>query len=216
MPLPSAYVSTDSVVINGTPRNLSRLYHQTWTDPAAADDNGHVTTVAGPNATTATYSRAAGTLTGVLAGIHDFPRNVVITVTHATAVVALSGVITGKDIYGRVMTEAWAVTAGTTSKVFTGTKAFAIVDSITVIAATDASADSVIIGSGAVFGLDLNCSIAKGVITLEDGSVVTTGTVVAKSTSATADPRGTFAPNTAPNGTHDYELAYVTDHPEAS
>lgn len=223
MPLASNYASSRGVTVKATQRLMSAIYHQTWTNPAAAANNAYQTTQAGPNTTTVTYYRSgyqpAGNtvFAGTLAtGVPDFPRNVVIVVTHATAVVALSGTITGIDVYGKNISESWSVTAGTTSKTFTGAKAFTRVDTVTVTAAADASADSVVVGTGTVFGLDVRCSVASGVKELANGSVVTNGTVVATSTSASADPRGTYSPNTAPNGTNDYELWFITDDPELS
>jgi hypothetical protein len=207
--------------VAGHPRGASIIYHQQWTNPAAADDNGYLTTTAGPNAATAVYADGlnGGGLVGALVsgGIAkpDFARNVVITVTHASAVVAESGTITGLDAYGRRITEAWSVTAGGTSKVFTGAKAFSRIISVSVTAATDASTNSNIIGTGVVFGLDVKMSVASAVKERVDGSIVTNGTFVAAGT-GTADARGTYSPNTAPDGAHDYDVWYISDDPEAS
>jgi len=184
--------------------------------PAAAVANGLLTTLAGPNTTTATLIPGNGLNGSLVSGsnaVFDYPRNVVITVTHASAVVALSGVITGKDYAGNVMTEAWSVTAGTASKTFTGKKAFKSVSSVTIVAAADASADSIVIGSGTVFGLYAPCDVASPVKELTDGAIVTNGTLVAKSSSASADRFGTYSPNTAPNGTHTYEVWYISLNP---
>lgn len=221
MPIAKRYVTNRGVVPAGSGLQLpmSALYHQSWVNPTTADVDGILTTLAGPNATTFTLLPGNG-LNGVFvvgrACVLPFARNVVITVTHASAVVALSGVISGLDIYGKQITEAWSVTAGGTSKTFTGKKAFKAITQITITAATDASTDSVIIGDGVVFGLDAKCSVASGVKELANGSVVTTGTVVAASAASTDDPRGTYAPATAPNGTNDYDLWFISDDPEWS
>lgn len=224
MPLPAGYVTGAGISVKGIQRTLSRLYHQKLSSPApiAAATNNILTTKAGPNTTTVVYSTTDsplfdGTLFSGGRVVLDYARNIVITVTHATAVVALSGVITGKDIFGDVMTEAWSVTAGGTSKTFTGKKAFQSILSVSVVAAADASADSVVIGTGTVFGLDVTSQIGgagASVKEIVDGSLVTTGTLVAKS--ATDDPRGTYSPATAPNGAHTYECIYITDDPEFS
>lgn len=219
MPLPADYVNSDGVSVRGINRRLSRLFHQTWTNPVAAVANGIKTTFAGPNAATVVYTPASGFNGSLVSGgrcVLDFPRNVVIVVTHATAVVAESGVITGLDEYNRVITEAWSVTAGTASKTFTGKKAFKAVTSVSVTAATDASANSNVIGTGVVLGLQINCSIASAVKEVVDGAIVTTGTLVKSSSASMDDARGTYAPVTAPDGAHDYEVAYITDDPEAS
>lgn len=224
MPLPTGYVTVSGINVRGISRNLSKLYRQKWAAPTTAATNNILTTKAGPNTTTVVYSTTGaplfdGTLFVANRVLFDFPRNVVITVTHATAVVALSGVIAGIDLFGKSVSEAWSVTAGTTSKTFTGKKSFAQVLSVSVIAAADASADSVVIGNGVVFGLDLNSQLAgTGVAVKEtlDGSVVLTGILTAKSTVSTDDPRGTFLAATAPNGARVFEIVYVTDDPEFS
>lgn len=186
------------------------------TAPVAAASNNIMTTLAGPNTTTATLIPGNGLNGSLVSGstlVTDFARNVVITVTHASAVVALSGVITGKR-NGKVITETWSVTAGTTSKTFTGKKAFNQITSITITAASDASADSVVIGTGTVFGLPCRCSCPSAVKETLDGSIVTNGTVVAGvRNSATADHLGTYSPNTAPDGSHKYEVWFLANDP---
>lgn len=199
------------------------IVKKTWTNPVAASTNAFLTTVAGPNTATNTYvatqqSQFLGTaFTGARAnGLVDFARNVVITVTDATAVVAMSGVITGLDIHGNLITEAWSVTATGTSKTFTGAKAFSRVLRVTVTAATNAASNSVVIGTGVVFGLEATCSVATRIIETSAGSVVTNGTIVAGSTSASADAIGTYSPNAAPNGATTYSLYYISDNPETT
>lgn len=223
MPLPASYFSTRGVVVRNTQRVLSAVYKQSWTNPAAAATNAYQTTQAGPNTTTVTYYRTGYTPAGntvfagtLAAGVPDYPRNVVVTVTHGSAVVALSGTISGIDVYGRNISEAWSVTAGSTSKTFTGKKSFYRVDTVTVTAAADASADSVVVGTGTVFGFDVKCSVASAVKETSAGSVVTNGTLVAASTASTDDIRGTYSPNSAPNGATSYVAWIISDDPEAS
>lgn len=231
MPLPTGYASLFGFSVHGVRRRYAVLYEQTFTNPLTASITRFLTTSAGPNTTTITYCRSdypnktplgytafdgAGS-TGVNDGVSTpMPRNTVITVTHASAVVALSGVITGVDVYNQLLTEAWSVTAGTTSKTFTGKCAFLRVDTVTVIAASDASANTVKIGTGTVLGLDVLCDIPACVQEVSAGSVVTNGTVVAQSTTANNDRRGTYSPNTAPDGTKTYIAVYVTSQPEYS
>jgi hypothetical protein len=140
-------------------------------------------------------------------------RNVVITVTHASAVVAMSGVITGLNRAGNNVSEAWSVTAGTTSKTFTGAVAFSRVDSITETIAADASANTIIAGTGVKLGLGSAASVASLVKETSAGSVVTNGTLVAASSAANADSSGTYAPNTVPDGAVDYEIWYISNQP---
>lgn len=194
------------------------LIKQEWINPAAADPDAFIETpVAGPDTTTDTYVPGDAAWDGVIpTGVMDFHRNVVITVTHATSVVALSGVITGRNKYGREITEAWSVTATGTSKVFTGAVAFERVISVTVVAAADASADEVVIGTGKVFGLDLRSAVASLVKEVAAGSVATNGVAVARSAAANADRRGTYTPNGTPDGIIDWQVWYISDDPHLS
>lgn len=218
MPLPADYVTNRGLTIRGIRRNFGAIYHQSWVNPAILDADGYKTSFAGPAAAgTVEYTPTSG-LNGALVSAGraapDVPRNVVITVTHGTAVVAESGVIEGLDLNGDFMSEAWSVTAGGTSKVFTGAKAFAAVTRITLTVAADASTNTNTIGTGTVLGLDVRLSVASAVKERVDGAIVTTGTFVAASTAAAADPRGTYSPATAPDGAHDYDVWVISDDPE--
>jgi hypothetical protein len=190
-----------------------------FVDPVVGDLDAYVDAEAGPNTTTITYQSTKVSLGGtdfdgvIPTGVPDFPRNVVVTVSHGSSVVALSGTITGWRNGARV-TEAWSVTAGGTSKTFTGAKAYDMVESITVVAAADASADTVDVGTGNVFGLGQLCSSIGIVEENEDGAAPgTAGTLVAGSTAAAADRLGTYAPNSTPNGSLDFDVWYLSDQP---
>jgi hypothetical protein len=214
MPLPTDYVGSNRVV-NRRGRRLTdaKIMRQTWTNPLTPDTDGLSASHLGAGAAGTTSM----TLGGVLAAAAlDYARNVVITVTHASSIVAMSGVITGTDIYGKPITEAWSVTATGTSKTFTGAKAFKTISSITEVVAADASGNTIIAGTGKVLGLAAYCSVASGVKEIADGSVVTTGAVVAASSASTADARGTYAPSAAPDDAKDYTLYYLSDSPEAT
>lgn len=213
MPLPNNYQGAFRVnsrfnrVIFG-----SMVVRENFTNPLAAVTNGYSVSHVG--------AAAAGTrnmtLGGSLAGKADVPRNVVITVTHASAVVAMSGTITGFDIDGKILTEDWAVTAGGTSKTFTGKKAFAGVTKITETIAADASANSIVAGTGVVLGLGARVACVSAIKEVVDGAVVTTGVLTLASSVAANDPRGTYTPATAPDGAHDYDLWYLSDDPQNS
>jgi hypothetical protein len=198
-----------------TPRPaLAGLYKQSFVAPAAAALDSFIdTAVAGPDTATDTYVPGDAAMDGALGatGIIPQARNVVITVTHDTSVVALSGVITGKDQYGKTITEAWSVTATGTTKTFTGAVAFKSIDSITVVAAADASADDIQIGTGKVFGLAFKNPMPGVVKELHAGSILTNGVVVAASASANADARGTYTPNGTPNGVLTWDIWYIVD-----
>lgn len=220
MPLPASYVSSRGLNVRGRNLLFSTIYKQSWVNPAAVVTNGYKTAFAGPNTATVEYTPASGLNGSLVSGgraVPDFPRNVVITVTHGSAVVAESGVITGLDINGDVITEAWSVTAGGVSKTFTGKKAFAAITSVTVTAAADASTNTNIIGTGQVFGFEARVALGgAGAAVKEsvDGAIVTTGTIAAASSAATDDPRGTYSPATAPDGAHDYIAWVLSDDPE--
>ena len=220
MPLPAGYVSNAGITVKGLTKKFSRLYHQVLTAPAAAALNNLKLAVAGPVTSTITYRAVDGTLDGALVvakrAVLDYARNVVITVTHGAAVVALSGVITGKDIYGDLMTEAWSVTAGGVSKTYTGVKAFKEIISISVTSVADASTDTVTAGTGQVFGVDFLTTFPAIIKEVVDGGVVTTGTLVTGVHDATHDVHGTYSPATAPNGVHNYEFVVLCDSPEDS
>jgi hypothetical protein len=194
----------------------SGLIHEIFTNPPAAVTNGYSVTHLGAAAAGTRNMVLGGSLASGGVGRPSFGRNVVITVTHASAVVAMSGTIYGTDAAGKPLQEDWAVTAGTVSKTFTGTKAFFTVSRISETVAADASANSIIAGTGVVLGLTAKASVASPVKEVVDGALVTNGVLVAASAVATADPLGTYTPNTAPDGAHDYEIWYISDNPADS
>lgn len=215
MPLPFGYQSVRSFRgKSGNQVTPSALLKQTWTDPIAADDNGFSVSHAGKGSAGSQNMTLGGALCSGGVGTNAHPRNVVITVTHATSVVAMSGVISGTDIHDNAITEAWSVTATGTSKTFTGKKAFKTVTQITEVVAADASANSIIAGSGVAMGFSAPCAVASAVKEIAAGSVVTNGTVVAASAASTDDSRGTYTPNTAQDGANDYTVYYISDSPE--
>lgn len=237
------YVSARAIAVGrkNVQRDMSSVYHQSWGGPAqqpvntavaAKVTNGILTATAGPNTTTITPALNGSLTSGGVAtliplyGPWTGGRNVVITVTHGSAVVAESGVITGIDVYGRQIQEAWSVTAGTVSKTFTGAKAFKYVTSVTITAVADATANTNIVGDGDVLGLDVRCALGgtgAAVKEVVSAALVVTGVIVGFSptlsgwsTAFTADPRGTYAPATIPNAAAVYDLWFLSDDPEYS
>lgn len=220
MPLPKSYISNRGIVPagSGVQRLLTAVYHQSWTNPAAKATNEILTAKAGPNTATVTYSPDGARATAGVAYL-PYARNVVVTVTHATAVVALSGLISGVDIYNKPISETWSVTAGGTSKTYATKTAFSRVTSIVITAAGDASADTVVVGQGDVLGLDVKLSAGGTGAAIKEivaGSLVTNGVFVASNLTANNDPRGTYAPNTIPNGSTSYDVWILSDDPEWS
>ncbi len=189
------------------------LAYQTWTNPVVGDLDGYVT-----DKTSTALPAAAGSVTftpdGIIASARpDYPRNVVITVTHGSSVVAASGVITGKDEYGAVITEAWSVTATGTTKTFTGVVAFAEITSITYVTAADATANTFKAGTGKAFGFSFPNAVASAVKEIASGTVVTNGTLVVASSAANTDARGIYTPNGTPDGSADWTVYYITTAP---
>jgi hypothetical protein len=202
--------------LKGREIDKASLVYEVFTDAPAKDADGYSASHAGAGAASTVNMTLGGALTsGGIGNAGIYARNVVIIVTHATSVVAMSGTIYGTDKNGEAITETWSVTATGTSKTYTGSKAFKTVTQITETVAADASANSIVAGTGDKLRLSARCSVASLVKETSGGSVVTNGTLVAGVTgSATADARGTYAPNTVPDGSTDYEIWYISNNPE--
>lgn len=201
------YERDDNVELTCQPLATVR---KSWTDPAAIVTNGIVTSHAGASSAGTTTRTPNGSLVTSSVAYLTPARNVVITVTHGSSVVAMSGTITGTRM-GRTLTEAWSVTATGTTKTFTGAKAFDTVTSITEVIAANASTNTIIMGTGKVLGLDFKCAMVQIVAESEDGAIPTAGTLVAASTASTADPRGTYTPNSTLNAALDFSVAYLVE-----
>ena len=132
----------------------------------------------------------------------DVPRAIVAAWT-GTAVVT----VTGYDEYGMPMTESSA--SGTS---LTGKKAFKRVTGVT----TSADITALTVGTGKVLGLPVFLPGSGYVVReLQNGSPPTAGATVAgdltKATATTGDVRGTYAPNTNPNGSNSIQLLLMVD-----
>lgn len=163
--------------------------------------------------TSAALTAAAGAsaptgalLSGGVADLGATGRNVVAAWT-GTSIIT----ITGTDIYGNTMVEKSA--SGTS---LTGVKAFKKVTSIQV----SADVTGLTVGTGNVLGLPVRLPSAGHIIReLEDGATATAGTVVAalamdtKCTATTADVRGTYVPNSTPDGSKAFALICMLPDP---
>lgn len=141
-----------------------------------------------------------GVIAGALAtaGTATFatPRNVVAAWTNAAVIT-----VTGTDEYGDVLVESSG--SGTS---FTGKKAFKTVTKVRV----SANVTGLTVGEGAVLGLPVYLPDVADVLKEKvDGAVPTAGTFVAGDrttpSATTGDVRGTWAPNSAPNSSRNYE-----------
>lgn len=233
MPLPTNYggsnmahpwgvaITSRGAELGLTPRTMTVAYihKQTFTDPVAASTTAIIATALTstnlPNATTITYLPGNVLLDGTLGalGIIATPRNLVMTVGHASSIVAISALITGKDLYGKTITETFTITATGTSKAATGNVAFASITSIAITSAGNATTDTLILGTENKLGLEFPAAVASLVKEVAVGVVVTNGTLAAASASANTDARGTYIPNTNPDGVNDYSIYYLVDNP---
>lgn len=161
----------------------------------------------------ATYTGGAGAITLLAAGqTFDVPRNVIITSSGDDS--AKTFTVVGKDEYGVAVSE---VITGANAGVAAGVKAFKSVTSVT---ASGNAAANLKIGFGNVLGLPVHLPYTGAVLKeLMDSASATAGTLVnglsplTASTTTTADVRGTYVPNTAPNGAHTYSLVIATANP---
>jgi hypothetical protein len=158
-------------------------------------------------------SQAATALSGLATGINgaiaangaavlDVPRAVVAAWT-GTAVVTVHGF----DQYGNAMRESSA--SGTS---LTGKKAFKRVTNVT----TSADITGLTVGTGKVLGLPVFLPGAGHILrTLQNGAIPTQGTIVAGDlttpSATTGDVRGTYAPNTNPNGSNSIQIILALD-----
>lgn len=150
----------------------------------------------------------------------DVPRNVVMSVTHATSIVALSLVVSGYDEYGEAITETLAVTATGTTKTATGKKAFKWIYSYAFTSAGNATTDTANVAWGNVFGLPYRVTDANNVIGMTNGVPDYTQVVVAADdtnppTGTTGDTRGTFAPSVAADTSKKYAAWIVPSDPSS-
>lgn len=148
----------------------------------------------------------------------DVPRNAVMSVTHATSIVALSCLVSGFDEYGVAISETLAVTATGTAKTANGKKAFKWILSYAFTSAGDATADTAGIAWGNVLGLRYRASDLTSVMMNNDGKPDGSATVVKADdtnppTATTGDSRGTVTPNSAPDGTKTYAVWQVPSDP---
>jgi hypothetical protein len=177
-----------------------------WTDASTIDDDC-VGSDAGPNTTTADLTIDGALASGGVATF-TYERSVIVTVTHASSIVAVSGTVYGYDKYGNAIQEAWSVTATGTSKTYTTGKAFKKVTRVTITAASDASANTVAVGDSKKFGLAYVAADQAITGELEDTSVPTAGALTAGSTATLKDYRGLYAPNSAPDAAKDFQITY--------
>jgi len=169
-------------------------------NPAAADTDA-VHSVYATSASAATTQ----TFTAAESAVLDYPRNVTLTISGTTANVnGGTTTLTGKNILGDTITEAYTLTENTV-ETLTGAKAFKSVSSL-LINIQDGTNVKVSVGIGSKFGMQTT-NVTNGVVLADvDGIKETTAPTVA--VSGAAIESNTISFNTAPNGTKDF--SYVT------
>jgi len=193
---------TDALISFGTPTTASA----TAVCAAQAISGTNVAAVITGGAK---YSSASGTVPlGAPTG-----RNVNVVSSNAgdtTQVVTVTGV----DMYGQTMREAITCNGTTTVQ---GKKAFASVTGVSVSATMTGNLS---VGDGTILGLPVYLPNSVYILKeIQDGAVATSGTVVAgagitvPATSTSADVRGTYTPNSAPDGSRSCALIVALPEP---
>ncbi len=148
------------------------------------------------------------TLNGALASggvaTFDVPRNV-IAVSTGAGDTTQTLTVTGTDNFGETVVEQISLN-GTTS--VQGKKAF---KTVTQIAVSAACAGNISAGTSKTLGLPIFVADAPDVLAeIEDGATATAGTIVAADittpAATTGDVRGTYRPNSNPDGSKVFEL----------
>lgn len=175
------------------------IHRQKWTDAATAS----ATLLKSGQAT----SNSATTTVTTFSAQPDFPRNLVITPGGTTTSVPAGDItVTGTNIRGAVITEAFTLTADQ-SAAQTGNKAFKTVTSV-VFPVQDGTGATYSIGTGVKLGLDRKLAEASVIDAFIDGTRETTAATVAFSASAVES--NTVTTNTAPNGSRDIVVYTIT------
>jgi hypothetical protein len=124
---------------------------------------------------------------------------------------ATTGTVTikGRDYLGQSMVEQFTLNGATP---VLGGKAFRYVDSVTY---TATASINLLVGTQASLGIPYRAQTTAITNEMINGGTATAGAIVvgstATQTATTADPRGKYTPNSAPNGTNTYTLMYFAD-----
>lgn len=164
----------------------------------------------------AAVTAAVGTATALTGALVSGGIAVMDARTGRNVVAAWTGTsvltVRGFDMYGKPITESSA--SGTS---MTGAKAFAKVTSIQF----SADVTGCTVGTGNVIGLPVHMPNAVSILKESlNGAAATAGTVVValplstKATATSADTRGTYTPNSAPDGSKAYTLLVALPTPE--
>lgn len=219
-------VSADRTVL-GVP--VSNVVYDTIVNPIAAANTSFINAATGaelPNAATKTYTFPIATATSPqdganITGVQDVERAVRVVSSHASSVVAMTVTVYGTDRYGAPLRENIAVAAGGTGATVEGVKAFKKITRVDLVAAGDATANTISVGVGLALGLAFAPRIGGYVRTIRDENTADSATYAAPprtaQTATSVNPRGTITPQTAADGTKTYTAIYVSKNgPDAT
>ena len=194
--------------------------------PVTLDANGlmvDATSTELPNATTKTFTTATDNtspLDGAIAAPStvflngadvlvwslDVPRNITGVVSHSTTTLAMTVTINGYDVYGAPMSETITFPATATSISVAGVKAFKYIYSYVIVAAGNATTNTLNLGWGDVLGMPYRLTLKSDLLATFFNEVLeaTAPTLVigdaTTATATTGDVRGTIDTNSAMNG----------------
>jgi len=173
-------------------------------------------------ATTTIYANGAAVTVWDVRDGATYGRNLISVVTHATAVVASTILISGYDYAFQPMSELHTITAGGTSKTATGTKAWSYVKSVTIISAGNSETNTLNLGTGLRLGLPFALSDTDHFIKASFGGVqelinvasnaTVYSAVTSTATTSSGDVRGTISFNATLDGTECTAWYYVSGH----
>lgn len=157
-----------------------------------------------PKAASATFYLNAQSLNGTTQTVNlkpDYPRNITMVASGSTTA---NVTINGLDYNGYPISETLAL--NNTSTV-TGKKAYWEILSIVL---PTVSTTTINVGTGVLFGVPMQATVASNFLALVDGAADSSlGTFAVGGTTAGTDYYGTWSPATAPNGTHNFFMAYL-------
>lgn len=186
-----------------------RIHFESFLNPATADVDALVTNYTTSNAIQ-TFTVATFDGVGHTAGAFPYARNITMTLSSHADWNATTGVVTGLDINGATISEDFSIPNGGNTTL-TGAKCFKSVSSI-VIPAQESTGGTATFGFGALLGLSKKAMVRDGYLVhfleILDGTQVTNGVWAIP---ATGLPNGSYAPNSAPNGSRDYVIGYELD-----
>ena len=197
--------------IDATFENASLLWSREFTNPAVADVDAFVLAVTPPESGDGELVYEVGTnvpLNGVVAsGAITYGRNATVTTVRADSEYSFpfDVVLEGLDINGATQTETITVASGASPGTIAGVKIWSRINKVTIPECSASSGSGTVsVGFGALLGLKGTLVTRAGLVNvvreIAAGAVVTNGVFNAT--------YGSYAPNSAPDGSRDYYVLY--------